>query len=872
MPTYDAPIRDIQFLLNEVIEIQQLRTVESYQQVDEDTTTAILEEAGKFCRDVLTPLNLPGDQEGCTLDADGVVNTPKGFREAYQLFQQTGLSSLNKAIEYGGQGLPFALHTAVGEMVASANVAFSLYPGLSGGAWNAIYQSASDDVKARFLPKLSSGEWTGTMNLTEPQCGTDLGLIRTKAVPLDDGTYKISGQKIWISGGDHDLTNNIIHLVLARIVGAPEGMKGISLFLVPKRFVNEDQTLGAANGVSCGGLEHKMGIHGNATCVLNYEDATGYLIGEADRGLRSMFVMMNEARIAAGMLGFALGEVSYQNALAFSLERQQGRALQGALQPEQPADSILVHPDVRRMLLSMRCFVEGARALGLWLAVQQDIELGGSDDAKQCASDYLALLTPVVKAYFTDKGLLTTIAGQQVLGGSGYCEEWGMSQFVRDLRIASVWEGTNGVQALDLVGRKLPAYGGRLWKRYFLELDALIEQFGDQASLEDYVVGLSNCKHKLETATQWLAAAGIEDPNNAASVSSDYLELFGLTCMAHMWLLMAATAAPKSEGDDYFYARKLSTGRFFLDHVLPQSEALVKKIVQGPRAIMSMDNTFWPHETGSLSTIAKEYRMTQEKARERGVVRSERHGRVLKIIIDNPEKKNSFVPEMILELSDALTELHRDDELWAGVLCAEGEHFTAGLDMPKFFGPGATEQKLPEGNIDPFGLENICSKPIVTAVQGITFTVGIEMMLAGDIVVAADSARFCQMESKRGIAPLGGGHFRYITRAGWGNAMYHLFLCDEFDAHQAHRIGLVQEVVAHGEQTDRAMELATLISKNAPLGIQITKKAGRAYIDHGERAAIDIIPEIHKQVLSSEDMMEGIQSFIERREAVFKGR
>ncbi|MEM8496577.1 MAG: crotonase/enoyl-CoA hydratase family protein [Pseudomonadota bacterium] len=873
MLKYDPPIRDLQFLLHEVFEIAYLAELPSYADADPETVNAILYESAKLSKDVLSPLNRVGDAEGCELNPDGSVSTPTGFKQAYELYCQSGLPALNKPIDLGGQGLPFTVHMAVGEMISASNMAFALYPGLSGGAWNAISAAASIELKQRFLPKMTTGEWTGTMNLTEPHCGTDLGMIRTKAMLQQDGTFKLSGQKTWISGGDHDLAENIIHLVLARIEGAPDGVSGLSLFIVPKYLVKDDGSLGNRNGVNCGGLEQKMGIHGNATCVLNYEEASGYLVGEPNQGLSNMFVMMNEERIGSGMFGYAIGESAYQNALSFALERRQGRALQGAIEPKQPADPILVHPDVRRMLLDMRCYVESGRALGLWLAVQQDLEREAPDEETRLrATDFLALLTPVMKAYFTEKGLSTAIQGQQVMGGSGFCEEWGMSQLVRDIRITSIWEGTNGVQALDLVGRKLPAYGGRLWKRYFEDLTQLASACDGEESLSGYVEALLGCKADLLAATEWLAVAGMENPNNAASVSKDYLELFGLTCMSHMWLLMARTALAECESQDFFYARKLTTGQYFLDHIVPQAGALRAKIANGPRAIVSMDNTFWPLETGKLSTLAEDYRMKQEAANQRGTVRSERHDRVLKIIIDNPSKKNSFVPEMMLELSNALTELDNDSELWVGVLCAEGEHFTAGLDMPKFFGPGATEEKLPENNVDPFGLGKICSKPIVTAVQGITYTVGIEMMLAGDLVVAADSTRFCQMESKRGIAPLGGGHFRYITRAGWGNAMYHLLLCDEFNADQAHRIGLVQEVVPHGTQVERAMELANIISKNAPLGIQVTKKAARAYIEHGEQAAIDIVPEIHKQVMSSEDMMEGIQSFIERREAEFKGR
>lgn len=863
----------MRFLIHEVLNIESFADLPVFGNADRATIDAILEECGKICRDELAPLNRIGDREGCERKQDGSVATPTGFREAYDKFLEAGLTTLGKTPEFGGQGLPTVLQMAVSEMTAAANFGFSMYPGLSGSAWNAIHASASRTLQEMFLPKMTSGEWTGTMNLTEPQCGTDLSLIATKAVPQGDGTYRITGQKIWISGGEHDLTENIVHLVLARIEGAPEGIKGISLFIVPRNVVFPDGSVGGLNGVSCGGLEDKMGCHGNSTCVMHYEDATGYLVGEENKGMRGMFVMMNEARLGAGMLGYALAEAAYQNALSFAVERRQGRALTRELEPNEPADPILVHPDVRRMLLDIRCFIEGARAFGFWLTLQQDLEEHSPDpQVRERASDWLALLTPVIKAYFTDKGLKATIDSQQVLGGSGYVEEWGMSQFVRDVRVASIWEGTNGIQALDLVGRKLPAKGGRYWRSYLGELERLIGECEQNEALADYVEGLRCACARLSEATNWLAVNGMENPDKAAAVSSEYLQLFGITGMAHMWLLMARAAVDGSAGDPAFYNRKLATGRYFLDHVLPESVALLAKVTSGATAIMGMDDTFWPHESATLATIGKEYRNMEEKAKQRGSVRAERHGRTLKIIIDNPTRKNSFVPEMMREMVDAYGELENDPELWVGVLCAEGDDFTAGLDMPKFFGPGADPLAFDDDAIDPFGLRNQCSKPIVTAIQGICYTVGIEMMLAGDIVVAANSSRFCQMESKRGIAPLGGAHFRYITRAGWGNAMYHLFLCDEFTAEEAHRIGLVQEVVEHGVQVDRAMELAELISKNAPLGIQVTKKAGRQFIHHGEQAAINVVPKIHEAVMQSQDMMEGIASFMERREANFVGK
>jgi alkylation response protein AidB-like acyl-CoA dehydrogenase len=591
MPHYNAPIRDMQFLLHEVLRIDRFANLPPYQDADRETVDAILDEAGKFASIVIAPLNRVGDLEGCIRHDDASVSTPTGFKEAYKVFCDSGFLSLCKDPAFGGQGLGQLLYTAVVEMLGSANHAFSMYPGLTAAAWTAIYCAGSEEQKQTYLPKMTTGEWSGAMDLTESQCGTDLGLMSTKAVPQTDGSYKISGQKTWISSGEHDLTENIIHLVLARIQGAPEGIKGISLFIAPKFLVDTDGELGERNKISCGGLEEKMGIHGNSTCVMNYDEASGYLVGEPNAGMRGMFLMMNEVRLGTGVQGFALSEVAYQNAVAFARERRQGRSLTGPQDINSPADSILVHPDVRRMLLDVRCFTEGARAFAYWLSLQQDIKEHSPDEAtRQKAKDYLALLTPVIKAYFTNKGLSGTIDSQQVLGGAGYCEEWGMSQFVRDLRISSIYEGTNGVQALDLVGRKLTAEGGRYWQSYFAELDEVIAQNEGDSTLAGFVEGLQQVKSKLTEATQWIAVNGKQNPNNAAAASHDYLHLFGLTGLTHMWVLMAKAASEKASGDQSFYVNKLATCRYFLDRVLPEGESLLLKIKAGSTAIMALDD------------------------------------------------------------------------------------------------------------------------------------------------------------------------------------------------------------------------------------------------------------------------------------------
>ncbi|MEL6567968.1 MAG: acyl-CoA dehydrogenase family protein, partial [Pseudomonadota bacterium] len=488
MPRYDAPVRDIQFVLHDLLAIEKYSNLPGFADAPRDLVDQILEEGGKFASEVIAPLNKIGDEQGCVRNADASVKTPDGFPEAYKQFVENGWPLLSKTPEMGGQGLPYMLGMTLSEMMSSANMAFGMYPGLTSGAYEALMEGGSDEQKQMYGPKMASGVWAGTMNLTEPQCGTDLGLIKTKAVPQPDGSYKITGQKIWISGGEQDLTENIIHLVLARIEGAPEGIKGISLFVVPKMMVNADGSLGERNTVSCGGLEEKMGIHGNATCVMNYDEATGWLVGEEHKGMRTMFVMMNEARLGVGLQGLAQAEVAYQNAVDFAKDRRQGRALTGPAEPEKTADPIIVHPDVRRMLLDQKAFIEGARAFTYWTALYGDLLHKSPDEkVREKAGDYMALMTPVIKAFLTDRGYKACNDGLQLHGGSGFTKEWGMEQFVRDCRITLIYEGTNGIQALDLVGRKLAANGGRAIFTFFAEVDDYTSQHEGNEDLAPFI-------------------------------------------------------------------------------------------------------------------------------------------------------------------------------------------------------------------------------------------------------------------------------------------------------------------------------------------------------------------------------------------------
>ncbi len=589
MPRYRAPIRDIQFILHEFLSVQNYANLPGFADAAPDVIDAILEEGGKFAAEVMFPLSRIGDAQGCKRNPDASVKTPDGFPAAYKALVEGGWPLLSVAPEMGGQGLPHVVNMAWSEMISSSNMAFGMYPGLTHGAYQALMASGTKDAIARFGRKMASAEWAGTMNLTEPHCGTDLGLMKTKAAPQADGTYKITGQKIWISGGEQDLTENIIHLVLARIEGGPEGIKGVSLFAVPKFIVHADGTLGARNAATCGGLEEKLGIHGNATCVMNYDGATGYLLGEAHKGMRTMFVMMNEARLGVGLQGLSQAEIAYQNAADFARDRLQGRSLTGTKAPENPADPIIVHPDVRRMLLDQKAFIEGARAFAYWTALHGDLEHKSPDEkTREKAADYMALLTPVVKAYLTHKGHECCNLALQVLGGSGFTREWGLEQFVRDVRITLIYEGTNGVQALDLVGRKLGANGGRSVFSFFEEIDRFMADERETPGLKDYLFALATTRAQLQEATQWLMQNGMTDFNNAGAGSHDYLHLFGLTALTLMWAKMAKVALAANGSDDPYYAEKLMTGAYFLERNVPEGLAHLARVKAGAKAMMAM--------------------------------------------------------------------------------------------------------------------------------------------------------------------------------------------------------------------------------------------------------------------------------------------
>lgn len=585
---YKAPIRDMQFIYDEVLNIDQYADLGTFAEATKETRDVILEEMGKFCEQVLAPLNHVGDTEGCIRHEDGSVTTPKGFKEAYQQYCEAAWPTIGAEPEFGGQGLPHVLTLSLQEMASSANMAWAMYPGLTHGAYSALLTHGSDELKAKYLPKMVSGEWTGTMNLTEPHCGTDLGLLRTKAEDNGDGSYNITGQKIFISAGEHDMSENIIHLVLARIAGAPEGTKGISLFVVPKFLVNEDGSLGARNPATCGKIEEKMGIHGNSTCVMNYDGAKGWLVGEENKGLNAMFVMMNVARLGVGLQGLCQSESSYQNAVIYAKDRLQMRSLTGPKNPSGPADPIIVHPDVRRMLMDAKAINEGARCFLYWTALFGDLMHVSNDEAlKTKASDYMALLTPVLKGYITDKGFENAVNGQQIYGGHGFIEEWGMSQYVRDARIAMIYEGANGVQALDLVGRKLAQNGGRAVQTFFSEIDAFVKANSENAELAPYLKGLKTSKDSLMAATMWLMQNGMVNFDNAGAASTNYMHLFGICGLSYMWAIMAKSALEK-KGSEPFYDTKLKTATYFMERIVPDCAAHLAKIQTGATSMMAL--------------------------------------------------------------------------------------------------------------------------------------------------------------------------------------------------------------------------------------------------------------------------------------------
>jgi alkylation response protein AidB-like acyl-CoA dehydrogenase len=592
MPQYTPPVRDTRFVLEQVVGLDRYANVPGFANATPDTVEAVLEQGGRFVADVLFPLNQSGDQEGCTRHEDGSVTTPKGFKEAYAQFVESGWGTLAAPEAYGGQAMPHVISTAFQEYMISANMAFAMYPGLAHGAIAALIAKGSPEQQEKYVPKMVSGEWGGTMNLTEPQCGTDLGLIRTRAEPQADGSYLITGTKIFISAGEHDLTSNIIHLVLAKTPGAPDSSKGISLFVVPKIMVENDGSLGARNAVSCGSIEHKMGIHGNSTCVMNYDGATGWLVGEEMKGLAAMFIMMNAARLGVGLQGLGVAETAYQNAVQYAKDRRQGRALTGPAEPGEKADTLFVHPDVRRMLMEAKSLTEGLRALCLWGALQVDLEHDAGDETeRQLAADLIGLLTPVIKGFGTDMGYKIATDAQQVYGGHGYIREWGMEQYVRDARIAQIYEGTNGVQAMDLVGRKLAQNGGRAVQAFFkLVADEIAAGKGDAATA-DIAGRLEKALGDLQASTMWFMANGMQNPNNVGAGAVPYMHLMGIVAVGLMWLRMAAAATRlkgSGEGDQAFLNAKLITARFYAERILPNTGALRRQIEGGAETVMAL--------------------------------------------------------------------------------------------------------------------------------------------------------------------------------------------------------------------------------------------------------------------------------------------
>lgn len=591
MPVYTPPIDDIKFLMNEVLNADDLSKLKGYEDFSEDLGEQIIEEGGKICEEVFFPLNQSGDEEGCVLK-DGEVKTPKGFKEAYKTFAENGWCGLACDPEYGGMGMPQLINTCMKEMISSANMSLGMYPGLSYGAYEALHKFGSEELQNLYIPKLVEGVWSGTMCLTEPHCGTDLGLIKTKAEPQEDGSHKITGTKIFISAGEHDLTENIVHLVLAKLPDAPDGVRGISLFIVPKFLPKEDGEVGERNSLSCGSLEHKMGIKANATAVMNFDDATGWLVGEKHKGLRAMFAMMNDARLGVAMQGLGIAEIAYQNALMYAKDRLQMRSLTGTKAPDKPADPIIVHPDVRRMLMISKAVTEGARAMSYWTGMHADIALKHEDEKeRQRADDTVALMTPILKAYLTDMGSEVANLAVQVYGGHGYIREWGVEQYVRDARIAQIYEGTNGIQALDLVGRKMPQNFGRLLRRFFHPAQDFINEHQGNSEMSEFIFPFAKSFMKLQQATAMVAQKGMANPDEAGAASSDYLRQFALVGMAFMWCKMALIAQEKiktGEGDQEFYDAKIKTAQFFMARMLPEADARFKMVMAGGDTLMEL--------------------------------------------------------------------------------------------------------------------------------------------------------------------------------------------------------------------------------------------------------------------------------------------
>jgi alkylation response protein AidB-like acyl-CoA dehydrogenase len=596
MARYTPPLRDMQFVLHELLGVvPQLNQIPAHAELDVETVNAVLEEGGKFAAEVLLPLNQSGDREGCSLDkATHEVRTPVGFREAYAKYVEGGWPALSTDPAFGGQGLPHLMNQCFYEMLNSANQAWTMYPGLSHGAYECLHVHGTPEQKALYLPKLSSGVWTGTMCLTEPHCGTDLGLLRSKAEPQADGSYRITGQKIFISAGEHDLAENIIHLVLARLPDAPAGSKGISLFVVPKFNVNTDGSLGSRNGISCGALEEKMGIHGNSTCQMNLDGAAGSLVGAPNKGLSAMFVMMNAARLGVGNQSLGLTEVAYQNAAAYAKDRIQMRSLSGPKAPDMPADPIIVHPDVRKMLLTARAYAEGARALSMHTVLLLDLELKHPDHAvRQACADEVALLTPIVKAFFTDNAWLATSHCMQVFGGHGYIAEWGMEQYVRDARINMLYEGTNTIQSLDLLGRKVLADNGKKLKAFGKRIATFIEEEGTNEAMQEFVNPLADLGDKVTKLTTELGMKAMGNADEVGAAAVDYLRVVGHLAFAYLFARMAKIALEKKDSGDPFYTAKLATARFYFAKLLPETAMLIRSARAGVTPLMAMDEALF---------------------------------------------------------------------------------------------------------------------------------------------------------------------------------------------------------------------------------------------------------------------------------------